>query len=202
MSDETKRELLGEGNASKASKGGPIKEEADDDLDAEALQQAKMKLKQLKHATAESGGDVAVESESKEWQDLPTTKAFMTALGSPKSMRFEEASEDAKKAVIDRWDNLRQGEKGFNAKAAELMKQDGVPYNTETTAPLPGEPSVQPYQETVSWLVHPLSIPNPRLLVVHRTGAGKTCSMIRICDNFFKDKRPKIAIFPVSLTCM
>ena len=75
---------------------------------------------------------------------------------------------------------------GFNDKAKELMKRDNVPNAKTVTAPIPDKPCVQPYQETVSWLVHPLSIPNPHLLVAHRTGAGKTCSMIRIFDNFFQ----------------
>jgi hypothetical protein len=53
----------------------------------------------------------------------------------------------------------------------------------------------QPYQKTVSFLVHPFS-PIQRLLVAHRTGAGKTYTMIRVLDNFFYDKRPKVVIFP------
>ena len=40
-----------------------------------------------------------------------------------------------------------------------------------------------------------------RMLVVHRTGAGKTCTMIRIADNFFKDKRPKLLVFPTPAVC-
>ena len=201
MTDDTKHNLLCEDFE---SKGAHMKaDEKEDEIDQGLLEKIKSKLKK-KHAAGmgEDEGD----TESKAWRELPTSKAYLKALrvhdssssGTPQSFeRFEDAPEEAKRAVIDRWDGLRQGEKGFNDKADELMKEDGVPYHSTITAPMPGEPIVQPYQETVSWLVHPLSIPNPRLLVAHRTGAGKTCSMIRIFDNFFKDKRPKIAIFPV-----
>lgn len=201
MTDETKHSLLCE---SFGTKGAQIKaDEKEDELDEGLLEKMKNKLKK-KHAAEMS--DDELDRESKAWRELPTSKAYLNALnklsssssGKPQSFeRFEDAPLEAQKAIIDRWDGLRQGDKGFNAKADELMKRDGVPYHGTIVAPIPGEPSVQPYQETVSWLVHPLSIPNPRLLVAHRTGAGKTCSMIRIFDNFFKDKRPKIAIFPV-----
>jgi hypothetical protein len=45
------------------------------------------------------------------------------------------------------------------------------------------------------------SDPSQRMLVVHRTGAGKTCSMIRVADNYFKDKRPKVLLFPSPAVC-
>ncbi|KAL3928708.1 MAG: hypothetical protein SGPRY_002276 [Prymnesium sp.] len=128
----------------------------------------------------------STDESSKAWQELSITKAYAKL-----------NQEDAK----DRWKGWSQGMQGFNAHARELMKKDDMPGQKSVCAPRSDTVVVQPYQESVSWLVHPLSLPNPRLLVVHRTGAGKTCSMIRICDNFFKDRRPKIAIFPTTAVC-
>ena len=51
------------------------------------------------------------------------------------------------------------------------------------------------FQYFVYVLVKPLSIIN-RLLCVHRTGSGKTLTMIMCLNNFFYDNRPKIIIFP------
>ena len=51
------------------------------------------------------------------------------------------------------------------------------------------------FQYFVYALVKPLSIIN-RLLCVHRTGSGKTLTMIMCLNNFFYDNRPKIIIFP------
>jgi len=38
----------------------------------------------------------------------------------------------------------------------------------------------------VSYLARPTAYGSARLLVVHATGSGKTATMIRIADNFFK----------------
>ena len=80
-----------------------------------------------------------------------------------------------------------------------MMESHNVPSNKRVVVPNIENPCVQPYQEVCSYLVHPNSYsmpnskhPSQRLLVVHRTGAGKTCTMIRIADNYFKDKRPKV----------
>lgn len=56
-------------------------------------------------------------------------------------------------------------------------------------------PKLQPYQKTVKFLVHPFS-PIQRMLVAHRTGSGKTRTMIELLDNFFHDPRPKIVVLP------
>ena len=39
------------------------------------------------------------------------------------------------------------------------------------------------------------------MLVVHRTGSGKTGTMIQIANSYFLDRRPKIVIFPTSAVC-
>jgi hypothetical protein len=99
------------------------------------------------------------------------------------------------------WHGMRAGQPGFNERAREIMRRRAVPALPSVRAPIAGSPCVQPYQETVSYLAHPSSQPNCRMLVVHRTGAGKTCSMIRVVDNFFKDRRPKILLFPTPAVC-
>ena len=65
--------------------------------------------------------------------------------------------------------------------------------------PIDKELNLQPYQKTVEYLAHPFS-PVQRLLVAHRTGAGKTVTMVRILDNYFYDPRPKIVILPTRST--
>ena len=104
-----------------------------------------------------------------------------------------------------------QGAPGFNDFAREQMRLAGVPANPcvrppeELEAPqwvaAEQRPKLQPYQETVSYLCRPQSLPNPRMLVVHRTGCGKTATMIQIADNYFKDRRPKVLIFPTNAVC-
>ena len=110
-------------------------------------------------------------------------------------------------------EGMRPGEIGFSAYVREQMVRHGVPSTKEVTAPA-DKPLLQPYQQTASFIAHPSTcaafaspespIPGvapgyPRLLVAHCTGSGKTCTMIRIADNFFKDKRPKILLFPTAV---
>jgi hypothetical protein len=82
------------------------------------------------------------------------------------------------------------GQKGFNDRATRVMTAAGLDGDDfRMHAPTPGSTfTPQPYQRTVSFLVHPFSVMS-RLLVAHRTGAGKTYSMIRILDNYFFDPR-------------
>ena len=47
----------------------------------------------------------------------------------------------------------------------------------------------------------PETYSNPRMLVVHRTGSGKTATMIQIANNYFLDRRPKVLIFPTAAVC-
>ena len=53
----------------------------------------------------------------------------------------------------------------------------------------------------MAFLCRPQSLPNPRMLVVHRTGCGKTATMIQIADNYFLDRRPKVLVFPTNAVC-
>ena len=81
------------------------------------------------------------------------------------------------------------GTVGFSAFAREQMRLAGVPSNPRvlpanelqpaTWVGQPSKPKLQPYQETVAYICRPQSVRNPRMLVVHRTGSGKTATMIR-----------------------
>tara|TARA_Y100001980_G_C14556510_1_gene348337 strand:- start:8464 stop:11478 length:3015 start_codon:yes stop_codon:yes gene_type:complete len=51
------------------------------------------------------------------------------------------------------------------------------------------------YQTTVGLTVGPSSSCQ-RLLAIHRTGAGKTQTMLKVLDNYFYDIRPKIVCLP------
>ena len=109
-------------------------------------------------------------------------------------------------ARIESWESregfVPQGTAGFNDFAREQMRLAGVPANPCVRPPeqlAPPEwvahdekPRLQPYQETAAYLCRPQSLPNPRMLVVHRTGSGKTATMIQIADNYFLDRRPKV----------
>ena len=90
--------------------------------------------------------------------------------------------------------------KGQEADKAWTCSSDGSPVaNLEEpctqTQPKSAVEALQPYQKTVKCLVHPLS-PVQRMLVAHRTGAGKTRTMVGILDNFYHDDRPKIVVLP------
>ena len=202
LPDEQLKQLVG---SEQPAAKGPKMVEKDLDLDDDVI-----KAKDKKWTTTKLDDD-GLSCHSDAWTLLSTSQVYANL-----------SQEDADR----RWDGYQQGKPGFNERARELMRQDGVPRAQMVTAPKSAHPSVQPYQETVSWLIHPKSVPNPRMLVIHRTGAGtlsapllcarmhpadichmrlciagKTCSIIRICDNFFKDKRPKIAIFPTPSVC-
>ena len=88
------------------------------------------------------------------------------------------------------------GQDGFNQYATELMQKAQVLAEGDDVRCPGAEPYDQPYQRSVAYLVHPQSAPDYRMLVAHRTGSGKTRTMIRVLSNFFDDSRPKVAIFP------
>lgn len=98
-----------------------------------------------------------------------------------------------------RWEK-KPGQPGFNQYVQGVMDKAGVlEAGADVRCVGPGDaPYDQPYQRTVAYLLHPKSIPNHRMLVAHRTGGGKTLTIIRVFSNFYHDKRPKLAIFPTA----
>ena len=156
--------------------------------DSAALELVKQKLLLSSKA---AGSTVVAGKASKTWSELVTS-----------SFRHGD------------WKTWKPGASGFNKHAQEMMEAHNVPDTPDICVPGDGRPCVQPYQQVVSYMVHPKSYtlqqktaptsqadPSQRLLVVHRTGAGKTCSMIRIADNYFNDRRPKILLFPSPAVC-
>lgn len=117
------------------------------------------------------------------------------------------AAEQAADARARSWEShpewVAPGHAGFNAFAQRRMRESGVPSNVSVATPAELEPvpwadgrgdqkpKLQPYQETVSFLCRPLAFANPRMLVVHRTGAGKTATIVQIANAYFDDRRPK-----------
>lgn len=118
-----------------------------------------------------------------------------------------------------KWDpKWKQGMRGFNDYVAGKMREAGlvfVPNDLKCPAPAKKQQPEQkqqrgksncpepkdgdfppaPYQKTVSFVVSPGS-PVNRLLVAHRTGLGKTYTMILMAENFYNDPRPIALVFP------
>jgi superfamily II DNA or RNA helicase len=90
------------------------------------------------------------------------------------------------------------GQYGFNAEATKIMRERGFYYGDrlQTTCNR-NNPRPFAHTQTASWLVGP-ETPIDRLLVIHRTGSGKTNAMIHILGLYFSDPRAKIVVFPNS----
>ena len=90
----------------------------------------------------------------------------------------------------------RPGEAGFNAYAAQRMARDLAGRLNMTCA----RTGPFAYQEVVRYLTRrpsaTTSAPAPRLAVIHRTGSGKTRTMIGILENFYDQRFPMIVIMP------
>lgn len=96
------------------------------------------------------------------------------------------------------WDPaMTQGSVGFNEYATKHMRAAGIHFEASDLAcPVAGQgfkPS--PFQHVPAYLLHP-ELPIDRMLLAHRTGTGKTYTLILILDNYFMDSRSKVAIFP------
>ena len=95
---------------------------------------------------------------------------------------------------LDKFKNARPGDKGFNKVVYRIMVQRGLYLGGHLQSSCaPGKGFAQ--QETAAWLAGP-ETPIDRLLVIHRTGSGKTDVMVRIVDEYYFDQRAKIVIVP------
>eukprot|EP00442_Polarella_glacialis_P017547 CAMPEP_0115086876 /NCGR_PEP_ID=MMETSP0227-20121206/22874_1 /TAXON_ID=89957 /ORGANISM="Polarella glacialis, Strain CCMP 1383" /LENGTH=809 /DNA_ID=CAMNT_0002476473 /DNA_START=82 /DNA_END=2511 /DNA_ORIENTATION=- len=90
---------------------------------------------------------------------------------------------------------VRQGKEGFNAHAKAALEAMLKGGRREWKPPSQGSLALLHQQQVVASLLHPAS-PVQRLLCDHNTGSGKTLVMVRIMDNYYFDKRAKLAIFP------
>lgn len=88
----------------------------------------------------------------------------------------------------------RPGDRGFNAETTRIMRRRGLFVGDELRTDCKTDDPFA-HTRTASWLAGP-ETPIDRLLVVHRTGSGKTFAMIHILDLYFSDPRPKIVVFP------
>ena len=82
---------------------------------------------------------------------------------------------------------LKQGMDGFNAVTKGFLSSC-----PDWKSPSSGNVDLLPQQRVVATLVHSQS-PVARLLADHNTGSGKTLVIIRVLDDFYFDKRAKIA---------
>jgi len=90
----------------------------------------------------------------------------------------------------------KPGSPGFNKYVKNKLKKISKKLYLECNA---DNPKSFAYQDTVSFCLQPgTSI--KRMLVIHRTGAGKTRTIVKILENFYNDPRPKILIFPTQET--
>lgn len=102
-----------------------------------------------------------------------------------------------KKVYHNTW-SKKPGDHGFNREATKIMRERGFYFgdrlhtDCDTKNPRPFA-----HTQTAAWLVGP-ETPINRLLVIHRTGSGKTNAMIHILDLYFSDPRPKVVVFPNS----
>lgn len=95
---------------------------------------------------------------------------------------------------FDHWpSDIKQGKPGINEYIMERFVQYKLFNNMDIKCTVDFE--LMAYQYFVYQLVRPYS-EIQRLLCVHRTGAGKTLTIIMCLNNFFYDSRAKILLFP------
>lgn len=132
------------------------------------------------------------------------TSELLAGIGAGDSQEVEERGDDG--YPVNLWEEIAPetppGHLGFNARATAVMRRASVgasrlQVELDVDAACP---PLQPHQESVSFLLHPKS-PVSRLLVDHPTGSGKTREMIKVLDNYFYDRRPKVPIFPKDPVC-
>lgn len=98
-----------------------------------------------------------------------------------------------KQPIGIRW-SKRPGQPGFNKEATKIMRRMGLFMGDRLlTDCSTSDPFA--HTQTAAWLAGP-ETPIDRLLVIHRTGSGKTFAMIEILNKYFSDPRPKVVVFP------
>jgi len=178
-------------------------EDAFGDATFEALKKQMQQQQQL----------VSVDAESGEAASAAAAAAGPGAAGAADEEELRARRSTQPPSWADEPGYVSPGHEGFNAFARARMRRDGVPSNERVLPPqelqparwvphkLP-KPRLQPYQETVAYLCRPEVLGScPRMLIVHRTGSGKTATMLQVANAYFKDKRPKLLIFPTTAVC-
>lgn len=192
-----------------------IEAEAEQDADAELAEQKKKFKKKKKPDAGVAGKLDAPEDEKYTEVDVSEAKvktkpAAKGALSTVDQSAHDPPPDFKKFDQGFNWPTdgcKKPGQPGFNDYAQKAMKENQVPTNPQVRAPQKDQEAfLNPYQQTSSFIAHPSMEMAcgiaPRLLVAHCTGSGKTGTMIRICDNYFDDKRPKVVLFPTKAVCV
>ncbi|RAH13455.1 MAG: hypothetical protein CMB20_004660 [Methanobacteriota archaeon] len=125
-------------------------------------------------------------------------------------VRFAKAYLKRLKELIKIFSNINalnlqegQGTKAFVREFTEKMKASGYdPKNKNSKLQLSCTPSADgsktpfAYQIPVPSIIRPENPDVRKMLVLHRTGAGKTITILKTLNNFFFDVRPKFVLFP------
>ena len=99
-------------------------------------------------------------------------------------------------STVQTWDrSVTQGSKGFTKYATEYLMQRNVDRFPLECPERSAAIKLFSHQKIVQTMFHPDTTVT-RLLVSHRTGSGKTLTMISVLNNFYSDNRPKVLIFP------
>lgn len=122
----------------------------------------------------------------------PSKKRTDTA----KLLETVKKQEQSSRTYSSKW-TLRPGDRGFNAQATRIMRQRGLYYGDRLKTTCSKGDAKAPFAHTLTaaWMAGP-ETPMDRLLVIHRTGSGKTMAMIHILDLYFSDPRAKVVVFP------
>jgi hypothetical protein len=136
------------------------------------------------------------ESESESSSDSSSSSSSDSSSDDGESLSGGEGGEPEPEPVrlVYHFGSARPGQRGFNKVVTSVMRERGLFYGDRLgTSCRGGGPFA--HTETAAWLVGP-DTPIDRLLVVHRTGSGKTFAMIHILDRYFSDTRAKVVVFP------
>lgn len=165
-----------------------------------------MDLKDCKSSEDCDGGKIChynVETKSQKCMTIRQIARKLSRQANRKSSSFKKRTPQKKKspplygitAFTDYSGKIQQGQKGFN----KYILYEFVKYKLFNNMSINCENikigKLMAYQYSVQQIVKPSSVIK-RLLCVHRTGAGKTFTIIACLSNFYSDPRPKIIMFP------
>jgi hypothetical protein len=190
---EAKAKRLKEKTERAEAKAKRLKEKAEAKAEAKAKRAREKAEAKAEAKTKRAREKAEAKAEAKVKRDRKKEEA--------KVAKAKAKEENERKKKQGRTDALaaikaRQGDPRFIDELRRAAARTGVEEMLNMTcAPKDGQRRPFAYQQFVSYAVTPRS-PVQRLLCVHRTGAGKTLTMVRILDNFFDDPRAKIVVFP------
>ena len=178
------------------------------DLSDDEYKDIREQIKQVA-AKFEKGKD-----EPEEALDIPLVAEIINRLQNMKEKRAEFAMLylNEAKTRVENFTSMvftldmqnRQGTKEFVTEFTKKMIEKGYDPRSangklELTCEMKnGKKSTFAYQIPVPAIVRPENPDVSKMLVLHRTGAGKTITILKTVNNFFFDLRPKFIMFPKS----